>query len=141
MVYDELRQSHQSSTEDIKVAILSLNGLLQTESTFLDPEPIREARIFPVRYPNGSVTLRSADVDFAIGDRAKLKTMFHDKINLLDFEMEDVQLLKPLIEWLKFQDRYLSNSVEESTSIFSSSGRPISRPDRDLKRKAYYIAR
>ncbi|KAF5710614.1 hypothetical protein FGLOB1_5378 [Fusarium globosum] len=141
MVYDELRQSSGNNTEETKVAVLSLNGLLQTETTRLDPEPIRQAKIFPVRYPTGTVVLSSVGVDFAIGDRDKLKTMFRDKIALLDFEMEDVRRLRPLIEWLKLQDRYLSNSVEESTFILSDSERPISTPNRDLRRKAYHIAR
>ncbi|QGI77141.1 unnamed protein product [Fusarium fujikuroi] len=141
MVYDELRQSSGNSTEETKVAVLSLNGLLQTETTRLDPEPIRQAKIFPVRYPTGTVVLSSVSVDFSIGDRDKLKTMFRDKVALLDFEMEEVRRLRPLIEWLKLQDRYLSNSVEESTFILSDSERPISTPNRDLKRKAYHIAR
>ncbi|KAI1054575.1 hypothetical protein LB506_010651 [Fusarium annulatum] len=141
MVYDELRQSSGNNTEETKVAILSLNGLLQTEMTLLDPEPIRQAKVFPVRYPTGTVVLSSVSVDFAIGDRDKLKTMFRDKVALLDFEMEDVRRLRPLIEWLKLQDRYLSNSVEESTFILGDSERPISTPNRDLKRKAYHISR
>ncbi|KAG4288696.1 hypothetical protein FPRO06_03518 [Fusarium proliferatum] len=141
MVYDELRRSSGNNKEDTKVAVLSLNGLLQTETTLLDPEPIRQAKVFPVRYPTGTVVLSSVSVDFAIGDRDKLKTMFRDKVALLDFEMEDVRRLRPLIEWLKLQDRYLSNSVEESTFILGDSERPISTPNRDLKRKAYHIAR
>ncbi|RBR16331.1 hypothetical protein FVER53590_05926 [Fusarium verticillioides] len=141
MVYDELRQSSGTNTEETKVAVLSLNGLLQTETTRLDPEPIRQAKVFPVRYPTGTVVLSSVSVDFAIGDRDKLKTMFRDKIALLDFEMDEVRRLRPLIEWLGLQYRYLSNSVEESTFISSDSERPISTANRDLKRKAYHIAR
>ncbi|KAF4494384.1 ATPase-like, ATP-binding domain [Fusarium agapanthi] len=141
MVYDELQQSSGKNTEETKVAVLSLNGLLQTETTRLDPEPIRQAKVFPVRYPTGTVVLSSVSVDFAIGDRDKLKIMFRDKVALLDFEMDEVRRLRPLIEWLRLQDRYLSNSVEESTFICSDSERPISTPNRDLKRKAYHIAR
>lgn len=141
MVYDELRQSLQSSTEEVKVAILSFNGLLQTEPSHLDPKPIRKAKIFPVRYSNGTVVLSSMDVGFAIGDRDKLKTQFQDKISLLDFDLEDVCRLKPFFEWVGLQNRYLSTSVRESTSISSDSGRPISSRNRDLKRKAYHIAR
>ncbi|KAI8670009.1 hypothetical protein NCS56_00804700 [Fusarium sp. Ph1] len=141
IVYDELRQSPRSSTDEIKVAILSLNGLLQTERTHLDPEPIRKAKIFPVRYPNGTVVLSSVGADFAIGDRDKLKVRFQDKISLLDFGLEDVRRLKPLFEWASLQDRYLSHSVKERTSVSTSLGRPISSRNRDLKRKAYYIAR
>ncbi|KAF5001525.1 hypothetical protein FGRMN_996 [Fusarium graminum] len=141
MVYDELRQSAGDNMEEIKVALLSLNGLLQTETTYLDPEPIRQAKVFPVRYPTGTVVLSSVSVDFAIGDRDKLRTIFCDKIALLDFGMEDVRRLRPLIDWLRLQDRYLSNSVEETTFISSESERPISTPNRDLKRKAYHIVR
>ncbi|KAF5638186.1 uncharacterized protein FTJAE_5432 [Fusarium tjaetaba] len=130
-----------TNTEETKVAVLSLNGLLQTETTRLDPEPIRQAKVFPVRYPTGTIVLCSVSVDFAIGDRDKLKTMFRDKIALLDFEMDEVRRLRPLIEWLGLQYRYLSNSVEESTFICSDSERPISTPNRDLKRKAYHIVR
>ncbi|KAI8676088.1 hypothetical protein NCS56_00495700 [Fusarium sp. Ph1] len=106
-----------------------------------EPEPIRRAKIFPVRYPNGTVVLSSVGVDFAIGDREKLKTRFQDKISLLDFNLEDIRRLKPLFEWASLQDRYLSNSVQERTSISSDLGHPISSRNRDLKRKAYYIAR
>lgn len=141
MVYDELRQSPQKSVDDIKVAILLLSGLLQTELTRPSPEPIRKSKIFPVRYPNGTVVLSSVDVDFAIGDREKLKTMFQDKVSLLDFDLEDVRRLRPLFEWLGLQDQYLSRCVRERTSVSSDPGRPISSQNRDLKRKAYYIAR
>ncbi|KAH6874355.1 hypothetical protein B0T10DRAFT_205754 [Thelonectria olida] len=141
MVYDELRQSPQRSKDEIKVAILLFNGLLQTEPAYLNPEPIREAKIFPVRYPNGTVVLSSVDVDFAIGDRDKLKAKFQDQISLLDFDLEDTHRLKPFFKWASLQNRYLSNSVKERTSISGGSSRPISSSNRDLKRKAYYIAR
>lgn len=141
MVYDELRQSPQSSTSEIKVAILSLNGFLQKEPTRLNPEPIRKAKIFPVRYPSGAVVLRSVDVGFAIGDRDKLKTLFQDQIRVLDFGLEDVRRLKPFFEWLGLQNWYMSKSVTETTSISSHSGRPVSSGNRDLKRKAYHILR
>ncbi|CAF3608899.1 unnamed protein product [Fusarium graminearum] len=141
MVYDELRQSSGNNIEETKGAILSLNGLLQTETTRLDPEPIRQAKVFPVRYPTGTIVLSSVSVDFAIGDREKLNTMFRDKITLLDFDMEEIRRLGPLIEWLKLQDRYLSNSVEEDSFIVGDLKNPISTPNRDLKRKAYHITR
>ncbi|KAH6986493.1 hypothetical protein BKA56DRAFT_670643 [Ilyonectria sp. MPI-CAGE-AT-0026] len=141
MVYDELRQSPQSSTDEVKVAILSFNGLLQAEPIYLDPIPIRKAKIFPIRYSNGTTALNSMNVDFAIGDRDKLKTQFLNKISLLDFDLEDVCRLKPFFEWVGLQNRYLSTSVKESTSISGDSGRPISSRNRDLKRKAYFIAR
>jgi hypothetical protein len=141
MVYDELRQSPNDSPEEIKVAIHSLNEFLQTEPAYLDPEPIRKAKVFPVRYPNGTVALGSIAVKFAIGDRERLKAAFEDKISLLDFDLEDVRRLKPLLDWLRLEERYLSNCVEEYTSISEETGTPILSGKRFLKAKAYFIAR
>lgn len=141
MVYDELKQSPNNSPEDVKVAIRSLNEFLQAEAVYLDPEPIRKAKVFPIRYPNGTVSLGSIDVGFAIGDRDKLKTAFEDRISLLDFDLEDIRRLKPFFCWLGLQNRYLSNCVKEETSISTDRGRPILSGKRFLKAKAYYITR
>ncbi|KAG4253684.1 hypothetical protein FPRO04_08918 [Fusarium proliferatum] len=108
MVYDELRQSPESSIEDIKVALFSFNDFLQIEDGNWDPEPIKKAKIFPIVYPDGSTALRSMDVDFVIADRDILRSRFSDKIALLDFDLEDVHRLRPLFTWLKIQQRYLS---------------------------------
>ena len=141
MVYDELRQSPNDSPEEIKVAIRSLNEFLQTEPAYLDPEPIRKAKVFPIRYPNGNVSLGSIDVSFAIGDRERLKAAFETRISLLDFDLEDIRRLKPLFDWLRLEDRYLSSCVKEDTSIAGDSGTPIMSGKRYLKAKAYYITR
>ncbi|KAL7921353.1 hypothetical protein ACQKWADRAFT_124514 [Trichoderma austrokoningii] len=141
MLYDELKQtSPQSDINDIKVTLISFSSRLQNSSTPLDPQPILDANIFPVRYSNGEVVLRSAKVDFAIPDRDHLSTKFKEKIAMLDFELEDIHRLKPFFEWTKLHGRYLSSCVEEGTSV-SDNGRPISKESRDLKLKAYYILR
>ncbi|PNP78159.1 hypothetical protein FNYG_08476 [Fusarium nygamai] len=141
MVYDELRQSPESSVEDIKVALFSFNDFLQTENGNWDPEPIKTAKIFPVVYPDGTTALRSMDVDFAIADRDNLRSKFSDQIALLDFDLEDVHRLRPLFTWLKIQERYLSKCVIETTSISEDSRMPISSPRRNLDLKAYQICR
>lgn len=141
MLYDELKQpSPQSDINDIKDAMLSLSSRLQTSPTLLDPQPILDANIFPVRYCNGEVVLRSAKVDFAIPDRDNLSNMFKEKITMLDFELEDIRRLKSFFEWTKLQGRYLSSCVKEGTSV-SGIGRPITTEIRDLKLRAYYILR
>ncbi|KAF5556260.1 hypothetical protein FNAPI_5783 [Fusarium napiforme] len=141
MVYDELRQSPESSVEDIKVALFSFNDFLQTEHGNWDPDPIKTAKIFPVVYPDGTTALRSMDVDFAIADRDNLRSKFSDQIALLDFDLEDVHRLRPLFTWLKIQERYLSKCVIETTAISDDSRMPISSPRRDLGLKAYQICR
>jgi hypothetical protein len=141
MVYDELKHpSPESDNVDMRVALLSLSSLLRTSQTALDPQPILDANIFPVRDCNGEIALRSASVDFAIPDRDYLSDMFRAKVTMLDFDLEDVCRLRPFLEWTKLQGRYLSNCVQEATSV-SGTGRPIASQGRDLKRKAYYILR
>ncbi|KAF9774642.1 hypothetical protein IL306_007330, partial [Fusarium sp. DS 682] len=141
MVYNELKESPRSSVEDIKVAILSLNDFLQSEEGHWDPEPIRQAKVFPVKYPNGSISLSSVGVEFAIADRDNLRSKFEDKIALLDFDLEDVHRLKSYFAWLKIETRYLSRCVKEDTAISGESGSPILSHKRDLRLKAYHIAR
>lgn len=144
MVYNELKESPQGSIKDIKDAILSLNGFLQGkegEQGHWDPKPIRQAKVFPVRYPNESLSLSSVAVDFAIADRDNLRSIFEDKIAILDFNLEDVHQLKPFFTWLKIEPRYLSRCVREITSISGDLGSPITSRKRDLRRKAYHIAR
>jgi hypothetical protein len=142
MVYDELcNVSPQRSVDEIKNIIWSLNALLQTESDRLDPEPLRKAHIFPVRHPDGSVILLSADTEFAIVDRDHLAARFRDRIKLLDYTLEEVRRLKPFLQWANLEQRYLSASVKEITSFQGGPTRPISMPNRNLNRKAHALLR
>ncbi|KAJ4286909.1 hypothetical protein N0V88_007854 [Collariella sp. IMI 366227] len=142
MVYDELCNiSPQRGVDEIKNIIWSLNALLQTEPDLLDPGPLRKAHIFPVRYPNGGVSLLSADTEFAIIDRDHLAARFRDCIKLLDYTLEDVRRLKPFLQWSELEQRYLSASVKEITSFQGGPTRPISMPNRNLNRKAHALLR
>ncbi|UNI18105.1 hypothetical protein JDV02_004396 [Purpureocillium takamizusanense] len=143
LIYDELRQPKpERDVADLRILITSLSSLLATEKgTSLDPKPIREADVFPVSYCNGTTTLRSAAIDFAIGDRDYLSDKFKDKIALLDYDLEDVHRLKPLFDWLNLTDRYLSYCVKEFTSVPENSGQRITNGPRSLRHKAYHILR
>lgn len=141
MLYNELKQpSQRRDINDLKDAILSLSSQLQTSLIPLDPQPILDNNVFPLRYCSGEIAIRSAKVDFAIPDTDHLNSMFKEKITMLDFDLESIHRLKPFFEWTKLQGRYLSACVTEETSV-SETGRPISTKSRDLKRKAYSILR
>jgi hypothetical protein len=142
MIYDELcNVSPQRGVDELKNIIWSLNALLQTELDQLDPEPLRKAHIFPVRYPNGGVSLLSADTEFAIVDRDHLAARFRDRIKLLDYTLEEVRRLKPFLQWANLEQRYLSASVKEITSFQGGPTRPISLPNRNLNHKAHALLR
>ncbi|KAM0317327.1 hypothetical protein ACHAPQ_011043 [Fusarium lateritium] len=138
--YDELKQPSQRSVRDIKDTIIQFSKLLRTTTVFLDPEPIRKSKIFPVKGPNGTVSLSSVDTDFAIRD-----TLFYEDglgpLSLLDFDMKEFRRLKPFFSWLGIEDRYLSRRVEEQTSVPNLVGSSMASGPRYFKRKSYYILR
>ncbi|CAH0058483.1 unnamed protein product [Clonostachys solani] len=143
MIYDELRHADgQKSIDDIKNGIWSLNALLQTDRTHIDPIPLLRENIFPVKYPDGSSALGNIDTVFAVGDDRQLCSRLEIYINLLDYGFEEVRRLKPFISWAKLDERYLSQSVREFTRVSSSARRrPITEDKYDISRKAYAILR
>lgn len=142
MVYDELVQEPQrSSLDDITVSLLALSNFLRDESTARKPGPLRDAKIFPIKYGNNAPVLQSAKTEFAIVDRVHLQEHFDGRVALLDFDLEDIHRLRPLLSWLGLESRFLSNSVREITSVPPGSGSIITVSGRDLCRKAYYILR
>jgi hypothetical protein len=71
--------------------------------------------VFPVRFPDGQVILRTGSEGFALIDRKTLGEDFATLAKFLDFSMNEVRILQPLIHWAGFEDRYLSKSVKEIT--------------------------
>lgn len=100
MVYDELLQTDAVSViSEIKSTVWSLNALLQTEQNLLDPGPLLEKKVFPVKDADGTRRSAFATTDFAIGDREYLIAQFADKIKILDYTVEEVRRLRPFFEW------------------------------------------
>ncbi|SMR45238.1 unnamed protein product [Zymoseptoria tritici ST99CH_3D1] len=76
-----------------------------------------------------------------VGDRDYLIKQFSGLIKLLDFEMEEVQDLRPFLEWTRIANRCLSVAVKERTFVGPGSTRPVVLSNLDLKRKAYAFLR
>ncbi|RBQ81307.1 hypothetical protein FVER14953_13967 [Fusarium verticillioides] len=53
ILYDRLIKSPKCEPQQMKEAIFILNDFLWSESAFLDPQPIRDAEIFPIKSPDG----------------------------------------------------------------------------------------
>ncbi|KAL5362015.1 hypothetical protein BJX96DRAFT_153271 [Aspergillus floccosus] len=142
MVYDELLEtSSESTVDETKSKIWSLNALLQTEGDCVDPDLLLERSVFPVVYPDGTKGLTSAATEFAIPDQEHLASQFRGRIKMLDFSPEEVRRLRGFFEWTNLTHRYLSASIKELTSFSGEATQIISTPHRDLKRKAHAILR
>ncbi|KAF5968145.1 hypothetical protein FBULB1_10851 [Fusarium bulbicola] len=149
ILYDRLTKSPKCEPQQMKEAIFILNDFLRSGPVFLDPQPVRNAEILPVRDPDGRISLRSVETDFAIGDNDNLRINFDSHIRLLDVDLGEFHRLKPFFEWLKLESRYLSRCVREDVTVvakekgglFGASEVPIPHKKRNLKAKARYITR
>lgn len=142
MVYDDLMGTNSESTIDETVSkIWSLNALLPGNRSSVDPEALREKRIFPVVYPDGTKALKSASTQFAIEDREYLALKFLGRIKILDFNQEEVRDLKVFFDWINIAHCYLSTSIKELTSISGDTVPYSPPPTFDFKYKAYAILR
>ncbi|PNP78144.1 hypothetical protein FNYG_08461 [Fusarium nygamai] len=148
ILYDRLIKSPKCEPQQMKEAIFILNDFLRSEPAFLDPQPVRDAEIFPIRKPDGTVTLKSVETDFAIEDNHNLRISFEKHISLIDFDLREFHRLKPFFRWLKLESRYLSRCVREDVRVVTGRGGffvpptvPIPYKKRNLKAMARYITR
>ncbi|KAJ0273012.1 hypothetical protein COL940_010130 [Colletotrichum noveboracense] len=146
MVYKFLLSSSKltsATLSNVKAAMLALNtyGDFRGRHSTLDPAPLLKEKIFPVRHPDGKVTLEPITTEFFILDRKNFGVKFASKVKLLDFTVEETQALKTVFVWLRMGDRYLSFFVRDQDlllDVYSSS--PV-QPYRDIKRRAYALCR
>ncbi|KAG7284334.1 hypothetical protein NEMBOFW57_010706 [Staphylotrichum longicolle] len=101
---------------------------------------IEEAKETLVAF-NAFLSAGSGTKGFALMDRKLLGEDFAAVAKFLDFGMDEIRILQPLIQWLGLGDRYLSSTVKEITCADRESTRPISFPHRDIRRKAHALLR
>lgn len=139
--YDELLNTNSDSPDVVKEMIMSFVEELGESIHKFSAEPIRQAKIFPVRSPDGDVSLVSLDTDFAIADRQGLRRDLRDHSRILDFNLDDTRWLWPFFQWLETEDRYLSRSVKRLATL-TDDGAPSKEVDPwGLRHKAYHITR
>ena len=143
MVFDKLKEqgAGQSSIKEVKKTIWALNSLLQSEKRHPSPKAILESSVFPVRYPDGNVELRTSATAFAIADRKHLYDPFSNQAKFLDFSTNDILRLEHFLKWAGLENRYLSRSVKEISTLRGDPDKPISHPDRDVSPKAHGLLR
>ncbi|GFF57726.1 hypothetical protein IFM61392_07789 [Aspergillus lentulus] len=143
MVYDKLVEqgSGKSSAEEVKRTIWLLNSYMQNENDLPSPSQALKAKVFPVRYPTGSVELCSSAVDFAIADRKHLLDFFSNKAKFLDFNVNEIARLEPFLQWTGLDRRYLSSLIKEISTVRGDSHKSLTSSDRNIARKAYGLLR
>lgn len=132
------RQS--TSVEEVKASLQTVNSLLSSESGTQRPN-FGESSVFPVRNPEGTVQCVPAQTQFFIVDRESLRLSFEDRVKFLDFSLEEVNDLRPFLEWAGLEDRYVTRRVRESTSVQAFDARPIFKPGREIRHRAHALLR
>ncbi|KAF4462555.1 hypothetical protein FALBO_10629 [Fusarium albosuccineum] len=140
MAYDELKEMGarvpSPSITAVKETIWALNSLLVSADDLPDEEPIFVGKVFPVKYPNGSVKLQTGRTQFAITDRKALGDIFAPQAKILDFTLDEVRRLRPFLSWAGLEMRYLSSMVREISTVAGGRMDRLHYPDRDIRQKA-----
>ena len=105
----------------IPTSELEIKGLMNVISA-LDPmaddvAELKGANIFFVKTGKGEKTRTNSAASFAIVDRLEYGEAFAGKISMLDYTVEEVNACKPLFHSLGMKKKYLSELVEEKTSV------------------------
>ena len=144
MVFDQLlaARSLNLPVSEVKELLKTLNSFLCTGSSPPSPSRLLNARIFPVREPStGNVVLCTSNTQFALVDREGPPSRFIEVVRVLDFTLQEIRRLKPLLAWTRLESRYLSRCMREVSRVGDGVQAPISQPHRDLRRKAYALLR
>lgn len=120
----------------VKALIYEINFREPSKS---DLETLRPLKIFPIKEATGESQLRCLEDTFVIFDRQGHRDTFKDKVASLDFDMEDLRLLRPFFSAFGLDARYTSRLVEEQSRAQDAVREPSL--SEDLQRRAYAVFR
>ena len=130
----------QPSPDKLKKMIWALNDMNPKES---DLRPLMSCDFLPIRVGRSgsdSISLQSCSRNFAITDRAKLASSFTGQIGFLDFSLEEVRQLRPFLQALDLDRKYLSFICIENTAC--NEDRVLDRKlTKEFQDRAYYLLR
>ncbi|KAF4973458.1 hypothetical protein FZEAL_9332 [Fusarium zealandicum] len=133
--------SQEATIESVKSGIWALNSLIPTTSQLPNAKKLLDGKLFPVRHPDGQVSLEYFTTDFSIVDRTYLGTNFGSRVKTLDFTVDEVRRLEPILTWLGMVTRYLSRVVIESSRVEGLDKTALSSPQRSIRPRAHALYR
>lgn len=144
MLINKLKEQGKSQSpdiKDIKRTITMLSDMLPSAKVKHDPKPTLDSCIFPVKYPDGIVKLHSCNTDFAIADRKHLYAHFSGSAKILDFAPDEIHRLEPFLSWAGLENRYLSNTVKEISTLRNGTITLVSDTRRQISPMAHGLLR
>jgi hypothetical protein len=101
-------------------------------------EALCRVKFLPKKVADGGIALVGVDDDFAILDHQRFGTKFADKYILLDFALDEVQILDTLFRCMRLRHRYLSVAVNE-VSVVGEDALQNERLEQAFQTKAYAL--
>jgi hypothetical protein len=99
-------------------------------------EGLQKVKFLPIKVHGDVSALKGIDDDFAILDHARFGSAFEGHSILLDFSLEESQILDSLFRHLGLVNRYLSGAVKE-TSVVGEGALEDQALSQELRAKAY----
>ena len=146
MVIDELAKrmaaAELPATEDVKKIMKEISRMMRTEAPSDNLrrhlQRLKKVKFLPIRKNLGRVDFEDASADFVIVDHERYGEAYRPVAACLDFSLDEVQVLFPLISALRLNGRYLSQKVKERSEIV---GKPTKNHDltTELQSRAYSL--
>jgi len=124
----------------LKQLFWAINGMKPRQS---DMQILQTCNFLPVRIPSQrgrTIELQDCQSDFVIIDRIKLQEIFENQVEMLDFDLEEVLQLEPLISALNLGSKYISQRCREDTGC-QGDGLLDAHLTADFHERAYDLLR
>lgn len=129
------------TVQRVKQLIWAINGMRPKQN---DLNILSTCNFLPVRVPQHGaahrIKFRACQSDFAVIDRVKLADIFEGRVELLDFCLEEVLQLEPLLKLLGLGSKYLSMICRKETDCQGESLLD-NRLTADFNNRAYDLLR
>lgn len=138
----DLNADRIDEVENIKALLKALSVRLANGTDTIEYlDHCTRIRIFPVRRPDGALDLATAvDDTWFIADERRYEKCFQGTVALLDYAMQDVPELVPLLDVLGIAQKRLSRSMAEEVIIPAGVSTLHSVLTAELQSKAEYIS-
>jgi hypothetical protein len=116
-----MAEQKEPQIEDIRLRLLETGMMLAKNSLEPDVEralnTLKEVKFLPKRLADGESILVGMKDDFAILDHARYGKALANYGVLLDFDVDETQILDVMFQYLGLTSRYLSLAVVEQSSV------------------------
>ncbi len=130
----------QPSIAVVKEMIWAINAMDPTKPDLIPLVPYNILPIRRMRHGSADMSLQNCGSNFSVVDRMKLADIFRDHTGFLDFSLEEVRQLDPILQALDLSKKFLSRVCIEETAC-SNNGVFDMDLTQEFNDRAYYLLR